>query len=810
MKLVRDPGCEDCGLCKTAEYVCLLGQGPIPCDVMVVGEAPGHREDESGKPFVGKAGGVLEELLPVDRSEIYITNAVRCRPPDNRTPRKSEINACSRWMKAEIRAVKPKYVLILGNVPLQALLGIKGIKAARGMPIERDGILYFPTFHPSYILHAESAGDMRVRKTVRSDIETFFKIVDQGGIGKERGLNYKIVTDANLWQALRDIKACPDPDFDTETSGLRHFEPGFHVVSVGISTETTQWCFPLRHPQHSWSRNRKRQEEIVRLLTSVLRGKELSAHNGKFDTLAMAVSYDVWWYCDFDTMLAHYNVDENSNHSLDFLAQLFFGAISWDIPLEEKHGNGSLDKHCRYLGLDVYYLRKLKKLLKKKLAEDEPTEKLFYRLTMPVSRMYTDIEYHGVWINREKLAETRAYYVKQADRALAELNRLIPDKREWKDKKTKAWRTGVNWGSPQQVAEVLFKRLKLKPLDKTGKGADSTSESVLLRLASQHKVPKLILEYREAQKNVGTFCDGWSNLAIKNRLHPTFKLMGTVTGRPSCEEPNLQQTPRNPLLRNVIDAPLGWILLEVDQSQVEMRVAAEMADERAMKLIFQTGGDIHVKTAEEVVGVLNPTKDERKKAKAVGFGYLFGMWWKKFIIYARDNYGLDIGEREAQESRKRFFRTYPALDPWHKKQKRFANRYGYVRNLIGRLRRLPAAMARDDSMECREAERQAINSPVQSFASDVTLMGALAIHGDREHTPDDPRHVKPGIPYRIYHLVGSIHDALLGECVVRMQKLVAAKIKRLMENPPLLTEVFKVEMSVPFVAETKSGPWGSE
>src|SRR5580765_801118 len=117
----RDPHCTLCPLHETAEFVCLLGQGPEPCDVMIIGEAPGQREDASGKAFVGRSGKLLDQLLDrvgLDRKRIFITNAVSCRPPDNRTPKKNEIVACRKWLKYQLSLIKPKYVLLLGNVPL--------------------------------------------------------------------------------------------------------------------------------------------------------------------------------------------------------------------------------------------------------------------------------------------------------------------------------------------------------------------------------------------------------------------------------------------------------------------------------------------------------------------------------------------------------------------------------------------------------------------------------------------------------------------------------------------------------------------
>jgi DNA polymerase I-like protein with 3'-5' exonuclease and polymerase domains len=182
----------------------------------------------------------------------------------------------------------------------------------------------------------------------------------------------------------------------------------------------------------------------------------------------------------------------------------------------------------------------------------------------------------------------------------------------------------------------------------------------------------------------------------------------------------------------------------------------------------------------------------RKRAKAVGFGYLYGMWWKKFKRYARDNYGIIVTDQEAQESRKSFFELYSGFVQWHERQRRFARNNGYVRSLAGRKRRLPKAQLRDDTPERREAERQAINSPVQSFASDLNIMSALQLH--KEYTRDKVR------------IVGSVHDSLL--IYVRKPYVVevANRIQEIMRWPKLL-DVFQIEFTVPLESEVKIGPW---
>lgn len=811
-KVKRDPKCSKCGLCEGAETVCLLGKGYTRARVMVIGEAPGQREDEEGEPFVGRSGKLLDtflEIAGIDDADLYVTNAVHCRPPDNRTPSKREIAACRPWLMAEIAMVQPRFILLLGNVPLESLTGEKGIKKVRGFPIEKKGselgvkhdvVYIMPTFHPSYALH-----DPRAAPVIQRDIDQFAQIIKQGGLGLEKGLNYKIVTKDNLEEALEDIDDEDVLSIDTENSGLDVFEPGFWCTSLGVGTSTTQWCFPLNHSKGPLYRKPNAQRRLVKRVIRTIKTsrikKTIVMHNGKYDTKVIKRVFDEWIECDHDTMLASYNLDENSFHGLDHLASKYFKAMDYDIPMEEKHGFGDLNKHCRYLGLDVFYTRKLYYKQRAELERDKLTQRIFEEVTMPVASMYTYAELDGVPLDIPALEKAREYWAEVAKQKLIELNKLVPDKRTWKNKKTKTIQTGINWASAPQVAEVLFKRLKLKPINKTGKGADSVAETVLLRLADKHPVPKLILEYREATKNLGTFIEGWMRAMHGGCLHPNFKVHGTVTGRPSCEEPNLQQVPRDKRLRSLINAMKGWTLVDADLSQAELRIAAELSGDGELRLSYQTGVDVHVLTVQRIFGIMKPTSEERKRAKAVNFGFLYGMGWKKFIDYARDKYGVVFSEAEAKRIRKAFFRLYRGLPEWHKRQRRFAANAGYVRSLIGRKRRLPDAKlvpANDNDkytiMRQQEAFRQAINSPVQSLASDFNLMAAVQLHRK--------------LPREYFRVIGTVHDSILMLVRNDMLEEVLPQIKAAMEWPDLLTK-WGIKLSVPIVAEIEIGPWGS-
>ena len=215
-----------------------------------------------------------------------------------------------------------------------------------------------------------------------------------------------------------------------------------------------------------------------------------------------------------------------------------------------------------------------------------------------------------------------------------------------------------------------------------------------------------------------------------------------------------------------------------------------------MQRLFQMGTDIHLQTAVYMTkkAAQDVTKEERKKAKAVNFGFLYGMGANKFVIYARDNYDVVVSLAEAEEFRDRFFSEYRALRPWHERQRRLARNYGWVQSPIGRIRHLPDIHSEDKEVRA-EAERQAINSPVQSMASDMMLLSMILLHP--QMSPDDAK------------IVGTVHDSLLFE--VREESVAhwVPIIKNTMENLPLKRK-FGVTLTVPIVADVTVGQHWSE
>lgn len=608
------------------------------------------------------------------------------------------------------------------------------------------------------------------------------------GESVENKVKHTIVdSDDTISAMLFDIVKSPAISIDTETSGLTPFVPDRFMASIGIATENHAWTIPLEHQQSPWKGNYEKQKEIISKIKSFSKNCEIVGHNGKFDTIWINNCYGVWFKFTFDTMLAHYNLDENALHGLDVLAEKYLGVNQYDIPVSEKHGYGDLKSHCHYLAMDVRYTYDLYVVLDKLLDKDPLTRFVFENITMPASQCFARSENNGTYISPEALKESTEYWEQQLNEAKDKL-------KSYGD---------INWSSSKQVANFLFNTLKLPVLDKTPGGTPSCSESVLLRLSKEHEVPGLLLKSRRADKMLSTFLRPWKELIDMDGnscIHPGFKVHGTVTGRPSSSDPNLQQVPREVSVRSVIQAPPGWTLIEGDLSQAELRIAAEMSQDPELRICYQTGIDVHARTVESIFGIERSqmTKEQRKKGKAINFGFIYGMGAKKFKEYARDNYGQDFTEEESMEIRKKYFRLYEALPVWHKRQRAFVHKKGYVRNLIGRKRRLPDALldeiTNEDRIKIAQAERNSINSPVQSLASDLNLSAFIALCN---RFPDDNM-MKPE---------GTIHDAIMVLARNEIAEEVCYWMKHYMEHSPVL-EKLGVKLSIPIEAEVEVGSWG--
>ena len=787
--------CHDCNLCAFSSPTCIWGAGPSKAKVMVVNSYATEQDEQEGAAVMPSS--LVERLraIGLDPEKVYYTNAIKCACPRGTKYKVGDIKKCKQHLDREIAAVQPTYVLVLGAQALKATVD-GSITELNGVMVEKDGIKYMPSYSPG-IVYRDPGKSPFVEKAMNN-----FKAMMEGSLEGLPELDIRLIT--NMRELKRAFHHLKDNNYlhlsyDIETTGLVRFED--EVNLFGFGNDQVQYIIPLEARYSPLKGARLAQRKLIRTCVNWLNrnAKALVAGNGKFDDLFLKYHFGVKPNITFDVVLASHILNENTPNGVKENAVLECNAPEWDVDKDLKTGKyktrEKYQEYLTYLGYDIYYEYKLYRVFHKKLKQDRALMKLFYHLYMPGIISYETVEEHGVFIYPQQFKKVRKHL--ESEREAIEKQLLKMAKHE------------VNWNSPAQIQKLLYEELKLPVIETTESGSPSTSEATLMQLRDKHPIVELILKYRGVNIQISHFIDGWINRMWGRRLFPNFKLHGTVTGRTSCTDPNLQQVPRDPIIRNLVGAPEGWSVVEIDYSQAELRIAAIMSGDETMKRIYQTGGDIHTHTYEMITGEKVSDdkyikKEQRKKAKAVNFGFVYGMGWRKFKIYARDNYGVDLTDKEAEQWRERFFQAYHFLPKWHSKQRRIVQSMGQVRSPIGRLRRLPDIYSTDKSKKA-EAERQSINSPVQGFGSDLTILGMSEIMGNAQYY--DPDYV---LDKDKFFVIGTVHDATLFE--VRNDYLMefCPRAKHILEHPKALEEVFHFDTDVPIVADVAVGKsWGA-
>lgn len=782
-RIKGNPGCTNCPLHEKSSNTCIMGMGAIPAKIMVVLDNPTLADADNEMPISGRNLIYLQEMFEkagINWNDCYITTTVKCGVPKGTKLKASDIKACSEYLSHEFDAVRPRFILTMGATALKAIMGKGKITDVHGTVMKHSsGAKVVPVYAPGVVWR-----DPSKIEDMERDLSTFADLV--GGVKHELPeTNFYVVENSDDFERMiRDISKESYLSWDIETTGLNRFKDKITVMGFGLKDK--QWILPFSLGKFG----REVLQMMWEIITETIRKSNIKiiTQNGKFDNLFSRHNWKYGLEIYFDTMIAAYALDENTPNGLKYQARKVFRVPDYDVDIDTKKG-GKTDNTAlyKYLAYDVIFTRKLFFHFRKELRKDEPTNRLFWNLLMPAFRMYENVQMEGVYINQDKFDEVDRILTERIEEIDEELDEI---------RIASGYPKPINWGSTKQLADYLYDYLKLPVLGKTATGNPSTAGDYLLKLKDEHPSIRLIVERKGLKQLHSFFINGWKDKLQEGKLYPNFNIHVTVTGRTSSNEPNLQQVPRDKRIRTLIGAPPGWTMVEIDYSQAELRIAGELSDDPKIQMVYALGKDIHTNTAVSISGKNEDTitKEDRKKAKPVNFGFVYGMGYKKFVEYADTNYGVILTEDEAFEYRKRFFEEYNYLPKWHDKQRRIVRQFKQVRSLIGRLRRLPDIDSPDKGVRS-EAERQAINSPVQSFASDLMLMALIEID---ETLPKE--HVR---------IVGSVHDA--GLYIIRNDQLnkYVPIIKNIMEKPKLLTECFNVHLKTPIVADVEVGNWGA-
>jgi DNA polymerase-1 len=437
------------------------------------------------------------------------------------------------------------------------------------------------------------------------------------------------------------------------------------------------------------------------------------------------------------------------------------------------------EKAANYASGDVRAVLWLLPELKQEMDERQATA-LFRDLEMPLVPVLADMEMAGVALDAGFLHQMSG----ELSERLAEIETQVQH----------AVGEPFNLNSPQQLSTALFEQLKLTPPDRTQKTATgfySTSAEVLEALRGQHPAVEWILEYRELSKLRSTYLDALPEEVnpVTGRVHTSFNQTGSVTGRLASSDPNLQNIPiRTDIGRKVrqgfIASP-GCVLLGIDYSQVELRIVAHMANDQAMLDAFRRGQDIHATTAAAILGVPleKVAAEQRRRAKAVNFGLIYGMSPFGLTRYA------DLTLAEAEDFVAAYFQQFPGVKTYLDGMRRLATEQGYVETLLGRRRYFPALKTLSDRNQRNREEREAINAPIQGSAADIMKIAMIRL---------PPALLGAGLASR---MILQVHDELVLECPKDELAQAARVAQEVMEGA--------YQLSVPLLTEARCGyNWG--
>lgn len=570
----------------------------------------------------------------------------------------------------------------------------------------------------------------------------------------------------NMWTLISEMKYAVGVAWDLETSAL---DPRAEDAFIRCASVTTWGEDGIRG---TWTVTKYAVPDLLRMRRwpSIV-----AAHNGKYDQLWAYEKYGATPPVTWDTMLAEHLIDSEGPKGLKTLGAKYLHVQDWSIDLKDPMAvsEGVL---AEYAAMDTAVTAEI-------CRRQQPHGRLLRDLIMPASSALLGAEIEGVGLDLEGAVELREN-LQQQTRDLTE-------------------RISVHGpaDTPRQVGELLYETLGLPVLEHTSTGRPRVAGAVLRRL--DHPVATMIADRAKIQKGISAFLTPWIESVSPRdpRLYSTFRLAGTATGRLSSGGAegssgiNLQQIPRDPRYKRLVQARPGYTLAELDYSQIELRVAAHLSGDPRMLDIYRTGGDIHTTTARAVTGKQSPTKSDRTKAKAVNFGFLYGMGATSFRDYARDSYGVNLTEEEAVDYRKRFFDLYAGLPEWHRRTKEEATRNGYVETLFGRIRYLDGIKYWSGSRK-GAALRQAVNTSVQSVASDMMILALGLIN----------RLIVNSGKYDA-KIIATVHDSVLLEIAKDGAEGTARKVQHIMEHLPL--KHFGVTMDVPIKAGLAMGNrWG--
>lgn len=799
-------GCRLCSLATRGapKTVCIAPEG-APGGLLVVGESPGRNEDQGGRPFVGTTGVFVRGLIARHWSgPVAFDHAVRCFPGRESRPGEEEVSSCRGYLAATIREVKPQKILALGAVAMASLLG----KAAAPISVRRGvGWLYSPPTPVFTLMHPASGMRNRfVRGWIEEDVAWALQAAPEPPPWD--AVSYVVESPAEARQASRELLAADLVSWDVESAGAM-FNPGFEVLVLSFFAPGSD---------HVWTFEREAlaQPEVAREVLSVLEDPRVAkvGQNEKFDRLAVLCALRARvTKARLDTMQARRLLEPEAEAKLRVSAFLVgMGGLKDEARDALKAATDEVRRLNRLgkepdrkrdqlsllgeevekdppVGLNPTLLETLKRTPAKQLEEQQFAYAFLPRKVLlrynALDTLATGLLAGNLSERLQEIPELARIYSKVvrgacyavsrmeewgigADRrAISTFSRYLAGEQEEVKARFAVYGSDFNPKSNPQIADLLFKKLGLPFLK--GKPKDCVDKDVLASLAGHHPVIADLSRWRHLATMMDRYAALERFIRADGRFHPNYKIGGTRTGRMSCSDPNLHNIPRakksaeGRMVKDCFVARPGWVFIELDYSQLELRIAALLSKDPEMIRIFDLGQDFHQRTAELVSKLawgIEPGQVEdkhRSEAKAFNFGLLYG---EGDAALAKS-----IGCSVAQAARLRgaILGRLRDLDRFIKRCLAESKRDGYAWTWWEgeRARRRPLfKLGSEDSEERSRAEHGSWNTPIQGTASEYCLRSLVEV----------VRLIEAGLPAE---LVLSVHDSIVLECRERDVELVA-------------------------------------
>jgi DNA polymerase-1 len=589
--------------------------------------------------------------------------------------------------------------------------------------------------------------------------------------------NYETVLDDQALQKWLDrIAGAELVAIDTETTSIDYMQAELVGISLSVNPGEAAYI-PVAH-DYPGAPQQLRRDEVLKKLRAFLEDESRPkvGHHLKYDAHIFARYQIELRGMRFDSMLESYVLNSvATRHDMDSVARYYLNIDT--VHYEDVAGKGAkqltfnqvpLEQAAPYAAEDADVTLRLHQKLRAELDKEQRLLDVYEQIEQPLVPVLLDMEEAGVLIDREMLR-------KQSGELASTMQQLETQAHELAG-------GPFNLGSPKQLQEILFEKQSLPVIRKTPKGQPSTAEDVLQELADEYDLPRVILEYRSVAKLRSTYTDKLPGqiCAATGRVHTSYHQAVTATGRLSSTDPNLQnipiRTPEGRRIRQAFIAPQGYKLLAADYSQIELRIMAHLSGDKGLLRAFAMDQDVHSATAAEVFGVAleDVTSDQRRSAKAINFGLMYGM--SAFGLAKQ----LGVGRGEAQTYVDLYFDRYPGVKAYMDGTREKAREDGFVETVAGRRLYLPEI--RDRNPQRRQyAERSAINAPMQGTAADIIKKAMIDVHRWLQKDQADAR------------MIMQVHDELVLEVRDDQIDSVRTNIIDLMTNAATLAVPLKVE-----------------